>query len=119
MEMARTPREVVDLQLQAYNAHDIEGYCALFAETAVLADLETGSATAIGLPAIRAIYTQRFAIPNLRCTVHARMELGDFAIDRETVTGLPGGPVEIIAIYEVRDGLIRSVKFVRQAASAS
>ena len=34
----------------------------------------------------------------------------------ETVSGLPEGEVEMIAVYEVRDGLIRTVRFARQPA---
>ncbi len=60
-----------------------------------------------GLDEIRSVYTKRFAEnPRLSCTVHQRMEGPTHAIDKETVYGLPTGPLHIIAIYEVRDGLI-------------
>jgi hypothetical protein len=45
--------------------------------------------------------------------VHQRMEGADFAIDKETVSGLPTGLLHIMAIYEVREGLIRSLQFIR------
>lgn len=61
------------------------------------------------------MYADRFSNRDLHAHVHATMDLGPFAIDRETITGVPGGPIEAIAIYEVRDGLIRSVRFIRQA----
>jgi hypothetical protein len=41
------------------------------------------------------------------------MDGADFAIDKETVSGLPAGELNIIAIYEVREGLIRGLRFVR------
>ncbi|MDO9416415.1 nuclear transport factor 2 family protein [Pararhizobium sp.] len=110
-----SPRSLADRQLIAYNAHDLDGFCALFANDAVLSDLATGRVIASGMAAIRAFYAERFSNPDLACTVHHKTELGDFAIDRETVTGLPGGPIDFIAIYEVRDGLIRTVRFVRSA----
>jgi hypothetical protein len=69
-----------------------------------------------GLPDIRSFYAKRFADnPKLSCVVHQRMEGADFAIDKETVTGVPNGPLHIIALYEVRDGLIRSLRFIRWA----
>jgi hypothetical protein len=109
-----TPREVVDRQLAVYNAHDIDGYCALFAEDATISDLATGQMICTGLEEIRAVYTKRFADnPKLHCVVHQRMESPAFAIDKETVYGLATGDLHIMAIYEVRDGLIRSLRFIR------
>jgi hypothetical protein len=67
-----------------------------------------------GIAEIRRIYTARFAEnPELRAVVHQRMEGPTHAVDKETVFGLAAGPLHIIAIYEVRDGLIRSLRFIR------
>jgi hypothetical protein len=106
-------RDVTDRQLVAYNNHDLDAFCALFAVDAVLMDLVTGDVVARGIAEIRERYRMRFAVEGLRAEVLARMDLGDVAIDRETVHGLPEGPLELIAIYEVRDALIRNVRFVR------
>jgi hypothetical protein len=109
-----SPREVVNRQLEVYNAHDIDGYCALFAPDATISDLVTGQMMCDGLAEIRSAYTKRFSEnPELRCIVHQRMEGPTHAIDKETVSGLPSGPLHLIAIYEVRDGLIRSLRFIR------
>ncbi len=109
-----SPRDVVNRQLEVYNAHDIEGYCALFAPEATIADLVTGQMICNGLAEIRDAYTKRFADnPKLSCTVHQRIEGPTHAIDKETVYGLPTGPLHIMAIYEVREGLIRSLRFIR------
>jgi hypothetical protein len=114
MKQHPTPRDIVNRQLEVYNAHDIEGYCALFAQDATISDLVTGQMICNGLEEIRKVYTTRFADnPKLHCVVHQHMDGADFAIDRETVSGLPNGELHIIAIYEVREGLIRSLKFVR------
>jgi hypothetical protein len=109
-----SPRDIVDRQLAVYNAHDIDGYCALFAEDAVISDQVTGQVICSGIDEIRAVYTKRFADnPRLSATVHQRMEGPTHAIDKETVHGLPSGDLHIMAIYEVRDGLIRSLRFIR------
>jgi len=114
-----TPRVIANRQLAAYNARDLAGFMALFAEDAWLEDMPTGQRRATGRDAITEIYRARFGDnPKLNCKVHARMDLGDFAIDHETVTGLAdGGEINCIAIYEVRDALIRSVRFIRQASA--
>jgi hypothetical protein len=110
-----SPRTIVNQQLVAYNAHDIDAYMALFAPDAVISDLQSGVEIARGAEAIRALYTARFRDnPELRGEVFASTDLGDFAIDREQVLGLPTGPLHLIAIYEVREGLIRSLRFVRR-----
>lgn len=107
-------REIADRQLVAYNAGDLDAYMALFAEDAVLVDLPTEAVIAEGAEAIRALYATRFATQGLECRVHARTDIADYAIDRETVYGLPGGPVEILAMYRVQAGRIVWVGFIRQ-----
>lgn len=114
MTDALSPRDIVNRQLLAYNAHDIDSYCALFAPEAKISDLVTGQMICDGLDEVRKVYTVRFADnPKLHCVVHQRMEGPHYAIDKETVSGLRTGELQIIAIYEVRDGLIRSLRFIR------
>jgi hypothetical protein len=109
-----SPRDIVNQQLVVYNNHNIDGYCALFADNATISDLVTGQMICVGLDQIRSVYEKRFADnPKLHCTVHQKMEGADFAIDKETVTGLASGPLHIMAIYEVREGLIQSLRFIR------
>ena len=112
-----TPRTIAIEQLQAYNRCDLDAFCALFAEDAVLIDLPSGQTLASGMGEIRAMYQERFATPGLACRVHATNDIGDFAIDRETVEGLPGGPVDVVAMYEVKQGLIQRVFFIRDQAN--
>jgi len=81
-----TPRDVVNRQLEVYNAHDIDGYCALFSDDATISDLVTGQMICRGLAEIRDVYTRRFADnPQLGCIVHQRLEGPTHAIDKETV----------------------------------
>ena len=109
-----TSRAIVDRQLTIFNAHDIDGYGALFGVGAVISDLVTGQVICSGLGEIRAAYTKRFADnPKLHAVVHQRMEGPAHAIDKETVYGLASGDLHIMAIYEVRDGLILSLQFIR------
>ena len=108
-----TPRTIAEQQLDRYNARDLDGFCGLFHDDAELWDLPSMSLRAKGMAAIRAIYTDRFKSVDLHCVVHATMDLGPVAIDRETVTGIPQGTLEAIALYHVEDGLIRRVFFVR------
>jgi hypothetical protein len=112
MGKTASPREIVDGQLRAYNDRNVDDYCVLFARDAVISQLHDGTGIAHGIDAIRTYYTMRFKSPTLRCTVLSRLELGNFVIDHEQVIGLGEGTLEVIAIYEVRDALIRSVRFI-------
>jgi uncharacterized protein (TIGR02246 family) len=105
-------RRTVDHQLRAYNARDIDAYCALFAPDAVIYRLDTGQALARGIEQIRAYYTERFRNPQLCCRIKARMELAGFIVDHERVMGIGPDVLEVIAIYEVRDSLIHTVRFI-------
>jgi hypothetical protein len=109
------PRDIVDRQLRAYNARDIHAYCSLFAPDAVISNLNDQKEIARGLDAIFATYANRFSsCPNLHCKIKSRIEMGAFVIDHEQVTGLVEDRlVEVIAIYEVRDSLIQTVRFIR------
>ena len=106
-------RRVADAQLAAYNAQDMEAYLALFHEDAVLVNLPSQEVVAKGLAAIREMYIGRFATPGLRCEVHHRSEIGSIAIDRETVHTDGNPPVDILAMYEVTDGKIARIFFIR------
>jgi hypothetical protein len=107
-----SPVEIVNRQLRAYNSWDIDAYCALFAARAVVSRLDTGQELARGIDAIGAYYTIRFKNPSLHCEVKSRIALGNFVIDHEQATGVGPGLVEVIAIYEVVDALIQSMRFI-------
>ena len=106
-------RAIADAQLVAYNACDMESYLALFHEDAVLVNLPNQKVVAEGIEAIRAMYEARFATPGLRCDVHHRSEIGNVAIDRETVHTDGNPSVDILAMYEVVENKIQRVFFVR------
>ena len=110
-----TPRDIAIQQLDAYNKHDLDAFCALFAENAQLIDMPTSNVIAEGMDAIRAIYRDRFSVEGLYCNVHATTDIGNFAIDRETVYGLPDGPLNVVAMYEVIDDKIQRVFFIRES----
>ena len=112
MNNRAVPYEIVDLQLRAYNAHDIEAFCTLYADDAFLFNLNTGEPIARGIAALRAVYTGRFGDKKLRAEIRSRIEVGNFVIDHECIIGATGEERQVIAIYEVRDSLIHSVRFI-------
>jgi len=105
---------IVQRQLDAYNAQDLDAFCATYADECIIADLN-GAVTQQGADAIRARYAKTFAdFPNNRAWVEHRMALGDVVIDHEKGERSPEGPFfEALVVYTVKDGRIARVDFVK------
>ena len=107
------PVDVVQAQLEAYNAQDLEAFCACFARDCVIADLN-GAITQEGLGQIRERYEAMFAqYPENRADIVSRMAVANIVVDHERIRRSPDLLLEALAIYTVRDGLISRVDFVR------
>lgn len=94
---------VVQGQLDAYNAKDIEAFMAFWAADAQLY-AHPATLLADGAAAIRARHVLRFQEPNLFGRLVQRMVVGNTVVDREVVSRtFPEGPgrVDVIAIYEL------------------
>lgn len=102
-----TPLEVVQAQLDAYNAQDLDRFCGWYAEDCVLADLN-GIVTLEGRAALRARFAKTFAdYPQNRAWSQNRISVGNVVVDHEVGERSPGGErFEIVATYIVRDACI-------------
>lgn len=106
------PADIVQRQLDAYNAHDLDAFCACFADDVRTWRMPDTSPTLSGKAALRAFYAEhRFAIPSLRAELLDRIALGDKVIDHERIHGLRPEPYDMAAVYRVADGLIAEVWF--------
>ena len=111
--MPATPLEVIQRQLAAYNAKDIDALLATYATDAEQYTLH-GERLAKGHEDMRSRFLTRFAEPNLHARLLSRTVMGDIVVDLELITrnfpeGL--GTVEMLCVYEVKDGLIQKVSF--------
>jgi uncharacterized protein (TIGR02246 family) len=109
--------ELVQKQLDAYNAQDIDAFLACYAEDAVLAGLN-GEVTHRGLAAIRKRHEDLFfEFPKNHARLVNRIDLGTTVIDHEQVERTPGGDrFEVAAIYTIRNARIARVDFARAGA---
>jgi hypothetical protein len=108
------PATVIDRELAAYNARTMDGFLAFYAPDAELFEFPDKS-LGKGKDALRKRYEPRFAEPNLNATIVSRMVIGDKVIDRERIvrTFPEGtGTWDVMAISEVRGGLITRVWFI-------
>jgi putative hydrolase of HD superfamily len=108
------PEAVVQAQLDAYNAKDIEALLATYAPDAEQYAIH-GERLARGHTEMRARFLARFAEPDLHARLLSRSAIDAFVIDHELITrNFPEGrgTLEMMCIYEVRGSLIRKATFV-------
>lgn len=102
------PAAVVQRQLEAYNARDLDALMATYADD--VEHFEFPSApVAKGAAEVRSRLAIRLAEPDLHARLLSRTVMNEFVIDHEIVTrNFPEGigTVEMFAIYEVRGGRI-------------
>ncbi len=104
------------LQLIAYNNRNIYEFEKYFSEDIKLIRLPSGEEFVSSKEEFIKIYSELFASkPLLNCQVINRIVCGNYVFDEELVTGLvEGKEVHATAIYEIFDGLIHRVWFVRK-----
>ena len=109
-----SPTEVVQAQLDAYNRQDAKAFALLFApDIKIYNKLGDEAPSLVGREAVEKRYADLFArYPKNYSTLIGRMIEGDYVIDHEWVTGRET-PVKIVAIYEVKQGLITRCWFIR------
>jgi hypothetical protein len=108
------PEAIVQAQLEAYNARDLNAFLATYAENAELFE-HPSKLLASGMAQLRERYAARFAEPNLHAVVVKRIVMGNFVIDHEKVTRMfPAGPgtLDAVAMYEVEGHRIARVWFI-------
>ena len=107
---ADPPAAVVQRQLDAYNAHDLDAFMATYRDDAKVWRMPATAPALDGADAIRAFYRdQRFNRPALHAELVSRTVVGGKVADHERVTGLRDVPVDALAVYEVVDGRIANV----------
>lgn len=78
----------------------------------------SGALIAGSAAALRPRYEARFHQSPVHCELLARLVCGNTVVDREIITGLPGGGVsECLATYVVEGGRIQRIVFVGQPRS--
>ncbi len=114
MQTETDPVTVVQRQLDAYNAHDIDALMATYAENIELFE-HPSKLLASGAAQVRERQAARLQEPNIHAALNSRMVMGNVVIDQETVTRtFPEGPgrIELMAIYEVQQGKIAKAWFL-------
>lgn len=107
----RSPLEVVNLRMQAYNDHDLDTFLSTYSkdvEIFTYPDKSLGK----GKKHIKSLFEEMFQDSTLQVEIHHQISKDGYVINHETVVS-GETETEYVSIYEVRKGLIRSVRFVR------
>ena len=103
-----SPEAVVQRQLDAYNARDVDALLTIYAADAQMFE-HPDKLLAKGSAALRERFLARFKEPNLHAELLKRVAMGNMVIDHERVTRtFPDGPgkAELVMIYQVESGKI-------------
>jgi hypothetical protein len=105
-----TPIDLVQTQLDAYNAHDLECFLAVYSDDVRLFRPPLAEPVLSGKAALAEFYRERrFCIPDLHAGLVSRQASGSLVIDHERITGLMPQPVEAMLVFRVSSGLIAEV----------
>ena len=111
---APSAEAIVQRQLDAYNARDIDAILATYTDDAQLFNFPA-TLLASGGAQLRERFASRFTEPDLHAQLQHRIIMGDVVIDHELVTRTFSegvGRIELVAIYQVRDGKIAAATFI-------
>ncbi len=112
-----SPQAVVQENLDFYNKRNLDGFMSSFSSEIALYTFGKSEPIAQGILAIRELYGKLFEdSPELYSTILHRAVLGNKVIDHESITGRKGSktPIELVMIYEVKDGKIVKMTVVRE-----
>lgn len=106
-----SPIAVVDARMQAYNNHDLESFLKVYADDVKIYTYPDKKLTS-GKAGLQSIFESLFEEGLVKVTIHSQIEKDSYVINHETVD-YGHEKIEYVSIYEVRNGLIISVRFVR------
>ena len=111
--IAETPVALVQRQLNAYNAGNIEAFLEPYADDVEIFNFPDKPSLK-GKEAMRKQYAEMFVkFPDLHCELKGRIVQGDVIIDKENITGIGSNKFEATAIYQIKQGKITKVYFIQ------
>lgn len=106
-----TPLALVQRQLNAYNARNIDAFLEPYADDIELYNFPD-KLIMKGKNEMRKNYTQMFnTLPQLHCEIKERIINGNIITDKEIVSGIQKNKIEATAIYHIENNKIKKVYF--------
>lgn len=112
--LTESHEDLVQRQVNAYNARDIDAFMACFSADCEIYEFETGKLLMKGEAAMRDRYGKMFKeLKTLHCKIENRILIGNKVLDKELVISLASFPVHAVAVYEIKNGRIVKCWFIR------
>ncbi|WP_226915902.1 nuclear transport factor 2 family protein [Pseudoalteromonas undina] len=111
---SKDPETVVQAQVEAYNAHDIELFASCYSSDIKMQHLTGDIAQTVGKKELVKAFQFLKTVPKgFKVTIENRVVNGPTVIDYERIEGLGEGREDtlVVVIYEVRNGKIKNVWF--------
>ena len=108
-----TYAEVVDRQIEAYNAHDVNAFCAWYSEDIEVWTMGETLPSINSISVLKEVYGKKFENPKLHVEIEHRITLGNYVIDRERILGVGDKVGEAVVIYLVKEDRIQKVTIIR------
>jgi metallo-beta-lactamase class B/metallo-beta-lactamase class B GIM len=113
VEKNTKPIDIVNARMDAYNKHDIKAFLETYSEEIQIFDYPNTPIGKKGKAHIKMIFAPMFEEGNIQVIIHHQIEQGNYVINHETVT-YGDKETKYVSIYEIKNGLIKSVRFVRE-----
>ena len=108
-----SPLDLVERQLKAYNAKNIDAFLEPYADDVELYEFPDKMVSK-GKDAMRKDYEGMFKnIANLHCDIVGRIVQGNIIIDKESISGMGKNKFEATAIYHIEKNKIKKVYFIQ------
>ena len=110
-----SPEILVQLQVDAYNAHDLDSMVACFSPAVEFWTMDGKPQGEKGVAALRQGYSDLFTkFPKLKVKVLKRICQGAFVIDQEQAEGMGPNPITVTAIYQTAQAKIVRVWYIQE-----
>src|SRR5205809_7574141 len=99
-----TPTELVERQLEAYNARDLEASARTYADGIRIFRMPATEPALVGMQQLREVYQARFSSQGLHAELVNRLVIGNQVIDHPRVVRIENNPVQAVAASALLDG---------------
>ena len=112
-EKESSPLDVVNKRMDAYNKHDLDTFLSTYSDDIQVYTYPNARVGKKGKAHIRWIFEPLFKDAAVKVTIDQQIVQGRYVVNEETVEE-KGKTKRYVSIYEVKDGLIKSVRFLRE-----
>ena len=113
LEKKSSALDIVNQRMAAYNKHDISKLMDTYSDDIQVYTYPNLRIGKKGKAHIRSIFEPLFKEGDVSVTIHKQISQGRYVVNEETVKQ-KGKTIRYVSIYEVKDGLIKSVRFIRE-----